>query len=68
MLTKEQVKQAFDWIRQQVLPPEKLKIELGDKEFAAGFLAGYKSCYGGIRSAESEYLARIGLAEKHRSK
>lgn len=66
MLTTEQVKQAFNWIRQQVLPPERLKIEIGDKEYAAGFLAGYKSCYGAIRSAESEYLARIGLAEKHR--
>lgn len=67
MLTAAQVKQAFNWIRQRVLPPEKLKIEIGDKEFAAGFLAGYKSCYGAVNSAESEYLAQIGLAKKHRN-
>lgn len=66
MLTKGQVQQLFSWLRERVKPADKLKVQLGDKEYKAGYLAGYKDAYEAIMICEDKYIAAIGLAERAR--
>lgn len=68
MLTSEQVKHLFSWLREQIKPPEKLKIEIADKEFKAGYLQGYKDAYRGIMGCESTYLGRIAMGANQRAR
>lgn len=66
MLTKGQVQQLFTWLRERVKPASELKVQLGDKEYKAGYLAGYKDAYEAIMICEDKYIAAIGLAERAR--
>ena len=68
MLTSSQVKELFGWLKEQVKPVNKLKVELGDKEYKAGFLAGYKQAYEQILGCEGKYLTAIALAEREKKR
>lgn len=68
MLTKPQVQQLFTWLRERVKPANQLKVQLGDKEYKAGYLAGYKDAYEAVMICEDKYLAAIGLAERERQR